>query len=108
LARWLALRPKVLIVDEPTRGIDGGAKVEVHNHRSGRRALFTMEKGPSGEIVFDQAVAAWQGAGARSVVFSPKVISIVKKYGVASLLASGVISQDMADEMKRQGIDKGT
>ena len=30
LARWLALRPKVLIVDEPTRGIDIGAKVEVH------------------------------------------------------------------------------
>ena len=31
LARWLALRPKVLIVDEPTRGIDIGAKIEVHN-----------------------------------------------------------------------------
>ena len=31
LARWLALRPGVLIVDEPTRGIDVGAKVEVHN-----------------------------------------------------------------------------
>ncbi len=31
LARWLAMRPKVLIVDEPTRGIDVGAKVEVHN-----------------------------------------------------------------------------
>jgi inositol transport system ATP-binding protein len=31
LARWLALRPRVLIVDEPTRGIDIGAKVEVHN-----------------------------------------------------------------------------
>jgi ABC-type sugar transport system ATPase subunit len=31
LARWLALRPNVLIVDEPTRGIDIGAKVEVHN-----------------------------------------------------------------------------
>jgi inositol transport system ATP-binding protein len=31
LARWLALRPKVLIVDEPTRGIDVVAKVEVHN-----------------------------------------------------------------------------
>jgi inositol transport system ATP-binding protein len=31
LARWLALRPTVLIVDEPTRGIDVGAKVEVHN-----------------------------------------------------------------------------
>jgi inositol transport system ATP-binding protein len=31
LARWLALKPKILIVDEPTRGIDIGSKVEVHN-----------------------------------------------------------------------------
>jgi inositol transport system ATP-binding protein len=31
LARWLALSPKILIVDEPTRGIDVGSKVEVHN-----------------------------------------------------------------------------
>ena len=30
LARWLALQPKVLIVDEPTRGIDVAAKAEVH------------------------------------------------------------------------------
>ena len=30
LARWLALEPRVLIVDEPTRGIDVAAKAEVH------------------------------------------------------------------------------
>jgi ribose transport system ATP-binding protein len=30
LAKWLQLAPKVLIVDEPTRGIDIGAKAEVH------------------------------------------------------------------------------
>jgi ribose transport system ATP-binding protein len=29
LARWLCLNPKVLILDEPTRGIDVGAKTEV-------------------------------------------------------------------------------
>jgi L-arabinose transport system ATP-binding protein len=31
LARWLAARPKVLILDEPTRGIDVGAKAEIYN-----------------------------------------------------------------------------
>ena len=31
LAKWLASRSKVLIFDEPTRGIDVGAKVEVYN-----------------------------------------------------------------------------
>jgi ribose transport system ATP-binding protein len=30
LAKWLAVHPKVLIMDEPTRGIDVGAKAEVH------------------------------------------------------------------------------
>src|SRR4051794_31921325 len=30
LAKWLATGPKVLIIDEPTRGIDVGTKAEVH------------------------------------------------------------------------------
>ena len=30
LAKWLATKPKVMLLDEPTRGIDIGAKAEVH------------------------------------------------------------------------------
>jgi rhamnose transport system ATP-binding protein len=30
LGKWLATRPKLLIMDEPTRGIDVGAKAEIH------------------------------------------------------------------------------
>lgn len=30
IAKWLASEPRVLILDEPTRGVDIGAKVEVH------------------------------------------------------------------------------
>src|SRR6056297_3382923 len=31
IGKWLAMRPSVLIVDEPTRGIDVGSKSEIHN-----------------------------------------------------------------------------
>ncbi len=31
LARWLALEPEVLILDEPTRGVDVGAKFEIQS-----------------------------------------------------------------------------
>jgi ribose transport system ATP-binding protein len=30
LAKWLAMKPKVMILDEPTRGIDIGAKAEIY------------------------------------------------------------------------------
>ena len=31
MARWLTTKPKVLILDEPTKGIDVGAKSEFYN-----------------------------------------------------------------------------
>src|SRR5258708_19647998 len=45
LARCIALQPKVLIVDEPTRGIDVGSKAEVH------QLLFDMAQSGIAVIV---------------------------------------------------------
>jgi hypothetical protein len=44
------------------------------------------------------------GDGSRNyVVFDDKLISIVKKYGVAALVSAGVLSQAQGEEMKAQG-----
>jgi len=42
LARWLATNPKILILDEPTRGIDVGAKAEIQ-----KLVLSLAEEGKS-------------------------------------------------------------
>jgi ABC-type sugar transport system ATPase subunit len=31
IGKWLATRPSVLLLDEPTKGVDVGAKFEIHN-----------------------------------------------------------------------------
>ena len=38
LARWLAIKPRVLILDEPTAGIDVGAKAEIYRLMAGLAA----------------------------------------------------------------------
>jgi L-arabinose transport system ATP-binding protein len=44
LARWLARRPKVLILDEPTRGVDVGAKAEIYSviHALARQGIAVV------------------------------------------------------------------
>ncbi|MBV8564510.1 MAG: sugar ABC transporter ATP-binding protein [Methylobacteriaceae bacterium] len=66
LARWLALRPRVLIVDEPTRGIDVGAKVEVHNllfemARAGIAVIAISSELPEVMAISDRIVTMREG-----------------------------------------------
>jgi inositol transport system ATP-binding protein len=66
LARWLALRPKVLIVDEPTRGIDVGAKVEVHQllyemARNGIAVIAISSELPEIMAISDRIVTMREG-----------------------------------------------
>jgi len=66
LARWLALRPKILIVDEPTRGIDVSSKVEVHNllidmAKSGMAVIVISSELPEILSISDRIVTMREG-----------------------------------------------
>jgi inositol transport system ATP-binding protein len=73
LARWLALQPRVLIVDEPTRGIDVGAKAEVHQQldamaRSGIAIIAISSELPEILAISDRIVAMREGRITGSVM----------------------------------------
>jgi ABC-type sugar transport system ATPase subunit len=66
LARWLALAPKVLILDEPTHGIDVGAKSEVYElirklARSGIAVALISSELPEVIAMADRAVVMHEG-----------------------------------------------
>lgn len=54
LAKWLASRSKILIVDEPTRGVDVGAKAAIHsllNDLANRGATIVMISSELPELI---------------------------------------------------------
>jgi inositol transport system ATP-binding protein len=66
LARWLALKPAVLIVDEPTRGIDVAAKAEVHQQldlmaRSGIAIIAISSELPEVLAISDRIITMREG-----------------------------------------------
>jgi rhamnose transport system ATP-binding protein len=62
LAKWLATEPKLLIVDEPTRGIDVGAKAEVH------RTLSQLAKHGMGILMISSEMPEVLGMADRILV----------------------------------------
>jgi ABC-type sugar transport system ATPase subunit len=66
-AKWLLVGPKVLIVDEPTRGIDVGAKAEVHGllyklAREGTAVIVISSELPEVLAVADRIIVLHEGA----------------------------------------------
>ena len=66
IGKWLAMKPRVLIVDEPTRGIDVGSKAEIHNlirelAHSGYAVIVISSEMPEILRVSDRVIAMYQG-----------------------------------------------
>jgi energy-coupling factor transporter ATP-binding protein EcfA2 len=66
LARWLATDPQLLLLDEPTRGIDVGTKTEIHRLISaqadrGRAVLLISSELPELLALADRIYVLYQG-----------------------------------------------
>ncbi|MGC9368208.1 MAG: sugar ABC transporter ATP-binding protein [Paracoccaceae bacterium] len=66
IGKWLSMHPNVLIVDEPTRGIDVGSKSEIHNlirdlAAQGYAVIVISSEMPEVLHVSDRIVAMYHG-----------------------------------------------
>jgi len=66
IGKWLSMAPKVLIVDEPTRGIDVGSKAEIHNlirdlAAQGYAIIVISSEMPEVLRVSDRVIAMFHG-----------------------------------------------
>lgn len=66
IGKWLAMHPKVLIVDEPTRGIDVGSKSEIHKlirelAAQGYAVIVISSEMPEVLRVSDRIIAMFHG-----------------------------------------------
>jgi ABC-type sugar transport system ATPase subunit len=66
LAKWLANRPKVLLLDEPTRGVDVGAKLDIYKllnqiKDSGVGILMSSSETPELRLLCDRILVMYRG-----------------------------------------------
>ena len=71
MAKWLCAKPRVLIVDEPTRGVDVGAKAKLHSD------LRNMAEEGIGIIVISSELPEILGLSDRVAVFREGQITAV-------------------------------
>jgi len=92
LAKWLARRPALLIVDEPTRGIDIGTKTEVHRlisqlARDGVAVLVISSELPEVLTVADRVLVMREGRLAATLAREEATEEAIIAAGTATLAA---------------------
>ncbi len=66
IGRWLARKPSILILDEPTKGVDVGAKAEIHRligelAESGVAVLLVTSEMPEVLLLSDRVLVMREG-----------------------------------------------
>jgi len=86
LARWLSIGPEILILDEPTQGVDVGAKAEIHaliQDRAERGIAIIMISSELPEVLGMSDRVAVMHAGTVSGVLSRTEVTQDKIMGLA-------------------------
>ncbi|MBV0911837.1 sugar ABC transporter ATP-binding protein [Anianabacter salinae] len=103
IGKWLSMNPKLLIVDEPTRGIDVGSKAEIHNlirdlATQGYAVIVISSEMPEVLHLADRVVAMHQGRIVREFtaeeVTEDSLIQAISGIGGNGAAQADVTAQD--------------
>jgi ABC-type sugar transport system ATPase subunit len=89
LAKWLATEPKVLLLDEPTRGVDVGSKAEIYKllseiKEAGVGMLISSSETPELRLLCDRIVVMYRGRVAASLTRAEATEARVAHYAIGS------------------------
>jgi ABC-type sugar transport system ATPase subunit len=87
LAKWLELEPDVLILNEPTRGIDVGAKSEIYRIldqlcREGKCVIIITSEMPELLAMSDRIMVMFEGKVSGVLNRSEATQEIVVRYAI--------------------------
>ena len=72
LAKWLLIRPRLLLLDEPTRGVDVGAKFEIY------RIIRELAAGGTAILMVSSELPEALGLSDRLVVMHDKRVAAIR------------------------------
>jgi ribose transport system ATP-binding protein len=101
LAKWLASNPKVLIMDEPTRGIDVGAKAEVH------ALMSQLAQTGMGIIMISSELPEIMGMSDRILVMSEGSVMAILDREMATQETIMAYASGESDNNTLQGASRG-
>lgn len=88
IARWLLTGPKILILDEPTRGVDVGAKAEIH------RLVSSLARQGAAVLMISSELPEVLGMSDRIMVMHEGRVT-------------GVLDRDEADQVRIMSLASG-
>ncbi len=101
LAKWMTMHPKLLIVDEPTRGIDVGSKAEIYEilnnlARDGMAIIVVSSEIEEILGVCDSVITIFEGKKTAQ-------LPINKQLSTETVLACSIGKQDVIDRVNQEG-----